>query len=196
MATKKAGPKKAAAKKRAAKVGAPPAPVARAKTSQGKPYTGNSDGAAERVRPGMKVFINHMIYLSDGAYWNNGDFVNRTMRGKTSLSVHATGRAADLSFRFMGHKGVKPAAKGRAVAEHMMDFAVRHADVLGLEMAIDYTPAPHGRAWRCDRWSWRDYSTATVSGAPGGDWTHYEIAPAMANNAEAMKQAFKDIFSA
>lgn len=182
--------------KPAIKVSNTPGPVARAKVSQGKPYTGNSDGLAEGLRPGMKIFMNHMIYLSDGAYWDNGSYANRPMRGKTSLSVHATGRATDLSFRFMLNKGVKPAAKGRAAAEHMMDFAVRHAEVLGLEMIIDYFPEPHGRAWRCDRWSWQNYSEETVHGSPGGDWTHYEIAPAMANNAEAMKQAFKSIFPA
>lgn len=181
--------------KKAAKKPAPaPAPTAKPKTAKGKPYTGNSDGLATGTRPGLKVFINHMIYLSEGAYWDNGSFGNRPMRGKTSLSVHATGRAVDLSYRFMTTKGVKPAAKGRAAAEHMIDFAVRHADVLGLEMIIDYHPAPHGRAWRCDRWDWQIYTTETVHGAPGGDWTHYEISPAMADNPEAMKQAFKTIF--
>jgi hypothetical protein len=57
-------------------------------------YTGNKDGAATGLRPGMRVFIREVIKLSNGALWNNGDFGVRNMRSKSSLSVHSTGRAA------------------------------------------------------------------------------------------------------
>ncbi len=67
-----------------------------------RPYTGNKDGAAKGLRPGMKVFIKEVIELSNGALWNNGDFGVRNMRNKQSLSVHATGRAVDLSYRHVG----------------------------------------------------------------------------------------------
>ena len=36
-----------------------------------RPYTGNKDGAAKALRPGMKVFIDETIKLSNGALWNN-----------------------------------------------------------------------------------------------------------------------------
>ena len=46
-------------------------------------YTGNKDGQAKGLRPGMKVFIDEVIKLSNGALWNNGDFVVRNMKGKS-----------------------------------------------------------------------------------------------------------------
>jgi hypothetical protein len=98
------------------------------------------------------------------------------MRGKESLSVHATGRAADISWRNMsdGKRGV--AKGGRKYAMSAMDYLIKHADALGIEMIIDYFPAPHGRASKCDRdMAWQKYTKLTVSGAPSGDWFHLEV---------------------
>jgi hypothetical protein len=156
-------------------------------------YTGNTDGAATRIRAGTKTFIDCVLLLSDRALWNNGDYVNRNMRGKNTMSVHATGRAVDLSYRLLGGKG-KP--DGRKHAIGWCKIFARNADLLGIEMVIDYYPAPHGRAWRCDRGAWRKYTQPTVSGAPGGDWLHVEISPAMADNPQAVHAAFKQIFGA
>lgn len=158
-----------------------------------RPYTGNSDAPAERLRPGMKAFIDRVIYLSDGALWNNGDFGVRNMRGKDTMSVHATGRAVDLSYRKMGSKGKD---NGRKHATDWCKILVDNADLFGIEMIIDYFPAPHGRAWRCDRGSWKKYTTHTVSGAPGGDWLHVEISPKMAGDAAAVHAAFAKVFGA
>ena len=155
-------------------------------------YTGSSDGAAVRLTAGMKTFIDRVIYLSDGALWNNGDFGVRNMRGKTSLSVHATGRAVDLSYRKLGGKGV---VKGRQHAVKWCKLLATNADLLGIEMIIDYFPAPHGRAWRCDRAAWQRYTKKTVSGAPAGDWLHIELSPAMAGDPAAVHAAFIKIFA-
>jgi hypothetical protein len=156
-------------------------------------YTGNSDGAAPRLRAGTKTFIDCVLLLSDRALWNNGDHVVRNMRGKQSLSVHATGRAVDLSWRHLGSKG-KP--NGRKHATQWCKIFAQNADILGIEMVIDYFPAPHGRGWRCDRAKWQRYTKPTVSGAPGGDWIHVEISPAMADNPQAVHAAFKQVFGA
>lgn len=156
-------------------------------------YTGNSDGAAPRLRAGTKTFIDCVLLLSDRALWNNGDHVVRNMRGKETLSVHATGRAVDLSYRQLGGKG-KP--DGRKHAAEWCKILTQNADVLGVEMVIDYFPAPHGRAWRCDRAKWQKYTQHTVSGAPGGDWLHVEIEPAMADNPQAVHAAFNQVFGA
>ena len=64
-----------------------------------KPYTGNSDGAAAGPRAGMDEWIRQAIKHGGGAFWNNGSYGVRPMRGSESLSVHATGRAVDLSYR-------------------------------------------------------------------------------------------------
>jgi hypothetical protein len=154
-------------------------------------YTGNKDGEAKGLRPGMKVFIDEVIKLSNGALWNNGAFGVRTMRGKESLSVHATGRAVDLSYRHMPpKKGVK---NGRREAIRVMNILTKNAELLGLEAILDYFPKPHGRGWRCDRNAWSKYKSKQIAGAPGGDWIHCEISPAMAADASKMRQAFRNL---
>ena len=148
-------------------------------------YTGTADGIAKGERPGLRVLVAWLERQSERALWNNGTFANRAVRGKSSLSVHATGRAADLSYRKMEKKGK---VNGRKHAVRVMDFLVKNADKLGIELIIDYYPEPYGRTWRCDRNAWKKYITPTVSGAPHGDWIHIEISPAMADNPEQMEQ--------
>ena len=154
-------------------------------------YTGNKDGAAKCLRPGMKVFIDETIKLSNGALWNNGDFGVRPMRGKESLSVHATGRAVDLSFRHMPpKKGIK---NGRLEALRVLKIIIANADALGLEAAFDYIVKPHGRAWMCDRDAWSNYKKETIHGGGSGDWLHFEVSPEMADSAEKMRKAFAQL---
>ena len=152
-------------------------------------YTGNADGAAKGRRAGLKVLIDEVVRLSGGDLWNNGDFGIRNMKGKESLSVHATGRACDLSYRQMS----KGKGGGRAAGVAWCKILSKHSDAIGLEMIIDYFPEPFGRAWKCDRGGWVKYERAMVSGAPKGDWLHVEVSPQMADDAAAMKAAFKVI---
>ena len=155
-----------------------------------RPYTGNKDGLAEGERKGLRVFITELTKLYP-ALWNNGSFVNRSMRGKKdSLSVHATGRAVDLSFRYMAKEKRGIPEGGRKQAMEAIDFVVKNADAFGLEAILDYYPIPHGRGWRCDRASWNVYTKSEIHGAPMGDWVHFEISPALADNPEAMRLAF------
>jgi hypothetical protein len=97
----------------------------------------------------------------------------------------------DLSYRKMDTKGV---AEGRKVSKAFIDVVVANANKLGVQMIIDYWPQPFGRAWRCDRQAWKAYESKTVSGAPGGDWWHIELSPAMADNPEAVKTIFEAVF--
>ena len=153
-----------------------------------RPYTGNKDGVAKGATAGLLALVDEISKNSNGALWNNGTFVNRTMRGKVSLSVHATGRATDISWRKMSaDKGKK---NGRKHAERMMNFLVQHNDALGLEILIDYFPKPYGRAWRCDRNRWRVYESETVAGAPNGDWFHAEVSPEMSKKPEQIREVF------
>ena len=124
-------------------------------------YTGNKDGAAKGLQPGTRVFIEEVIKLSNGALWNNGHFLVRNMKGKQSLSVHATGRAVDLSYRHIinvkdasNTKGVK---NGRREAVRICKILVANADLLGLEALFDYFPKPWGRGWMCNRDAWSKY---------------------------------------
>ena len=156
-----------------------------------KKYTGNSDGLASGEKPGLTELVKHLIYLSDGALWNNGTFVNRPKRGSESLSVHATGRAVDLSYRKTPTKGNR---NGRAVAEHMADFLVRHADELGIEMILDYFPKPHGRGYKWTRGTWENYAKSTIHGAPDGDWLHVELSPEWADSKLKVRESFLKLF--
>ena len=154
-----------------------------------RPYTGNKDGIAAGERKGLRVFINQLCALYP-ALWSNGSYVNRPMRGKKDLSVHATGRAVDLSYRYMVKENRGIPEGGRKQAMEAMRFIVKNADAFGLEAVLDYFPMPHGRGWRCDRSSWIVYNKKTISGAPMGDWFHAEISPEMADNPDAMREAF------
>ena len=152
---------------------------------------GNSDGPAAGPRAGMNEFIKQIIHHSDGALFNNGAYGRRDMRGKPgSLSVHATGRAVDMSYR---GRAQRPKAN-RKNALPFIEKLVANANVLGIEIVMDYFPTPHGRAWRCDRQAWRKYTKPTIGGAPGGDWFHIEITPQAADSVIFVKAAFLKVF--
>ena len=163
---------------------------AKAGVVNGRQYTGNFDGAAPKKRAGMDAFIKEMIWAGQGAIWDNGSYGIRPMRGSESLSVHATGRAVDLSYR----PSEKRKLANRKDALALINKIVPVANDLGIEMIIDYMPQPFGRAWRCDRQAWQKYSKPTVHGAPSGDWFHIEITPQAADSAIFVKAAFLKAF--
>ncbi len=169
--------------------------MAVAKAKAGVPgardYIGNADGPAAGPRAGMNEFIKQVIHHSGGALWNNGSYGQRDMKGKPgSLSVHATGRAVDMSYR----GSARHPQASRKSALPFVEKLCAHANELGIQMVIDYFPAPHGRAWRCDRQAWSKYTKPTVSGAPTGDWFHIEISPQAADSVIFVKAAFLKVF--
>lgn len=167
--------------------------VAKAKPGvpDARDYIGNADGPAPKPRSGMDEWIRQAIAASNGALWNNGSYGQRDMKGKPgSLSVHATGRAVDLSYRATAQK---PKANRKNALE-FIDVVLANANTLGVQMIIDYFPKPFGRAWRCDRQAWSKYSNPTVSGAPGGDWFHIEITPQAADSVIFVRAAFLKVF--
>ena len=154
-----------------------------------RPYTGNSDGAAAGPRAGMDEWIRQAIKYGNGAFWNNGSWGVRNMRGSENLSVHATGRAVDLSYR----KSEQHPNASRKGSVAFLNIVTANANALGLECVLDYI-APFGRGWRCDRQKWQKYTKETIHGVPG-DWLHYEISPAMADSPALVKQAFQRVFA-
>ena len=163
---------------------------AKAGVVNGRQYTGNTDGAAPKKRAGMDAFIKEMIWAGQGAIWDNGSYGIRPMRGSEALSVHATGRAVDLSYR----PSEKRKLANRKEALALINKIVPVANDLGIEMIIDYMPQPFGRAWRCDRQAWQKYTKSTVHGAPSGDWFHIEITPQAADSPIFVKAAFLKAF--
>ena len=154
-------------------------------------YIGNSDGPAKGPRPGTDEFIRQLVRVSNGAFWNNGSYGRRDMKGKPgTLSVHATGRAIDASF-MSTEKNPKANRQGaRAVINKILE----HANEFGIQAVYDYFPIPFGAGWRCDRQTWEKYTVKTISGAPRGTWYHVELDPRMADNPEAVKAVFTKVF--
>ena len=155
-----------------------------------KPYTGNSDGAAAGPRAGMDEWIRCAIRYGGGAFWNNGSWGIRNMRGSENLSVHACGRAVDLSYR----PSEKHPTANRKGSMTFLRILIDNANELGVECVLDYFPKSFGRGWRCDRQAWKSYSKPEIHGAPGGDWWHVEIALELANDPEAVTAAFVQVF--
>ena len=148
-----------------------------------RPYTGTKDAVARGARPGTKQFQALMAFLFQMR--SLGIFANRPVRGGSSLSVHATGRACDL--------GGKP-EQVRAAIDFLNAFRLE----LGVEAIHDYgnrvMPGKYGAAWKCDRDGWKVYTAPTI-GSPGAKWVHYEISPAMADDPDAVNAAFTDVLN-
>lgn len=143
-------------------------------------YTG-WDGDSKGRRKGTQRLIDLVLFLNAGKIRSLGSWTVRPMRGKTNPSVHGTGRAIDFGYQ------------NREDGLALIDFFVRNADLLGVEMVADYFPTPWGRTWRCDRADWKVYSSKTITGAPGGKWIHVELSPAVADSPEWFDAAFAEL---
>lgn len=163
-----------------------------------RPYTGY-DRDASGNRAGLEEFVKLSVQRFNGGVWNNGTWNVRDQNrsGTPRRSVHATGRAADMSWRrnavWNGQK-IRRSAQGfndHTQALQVVDFWLANADLFLIEEIHDYRPSPWGRGWRCTRSAWNNYQRSTIGhGAPGGDWFHVEIAPARADDAAYYRQAF------
>lgn len=160
-----------------------------------RPYTGY-DGTAKGITGGLAQWIIEARRTSGGLLTNLGAFGVRPIRGKPGqMSVHSTGRAVDLSYARRAAAGPQPLGpERRRAAVAWLDRIVEANAELGVEAVLDYFPAPHGRAWFCDRQAWTVYQTKTITGAPGGTWFHVEITPDMAKAAAQVRQAFATVF--
>lgn len=145
-------------------------------------YTG-FDGNATGPRPTMDIWVRNAIEVS--GLKNLGTWVVREMRGKSSPSVHGTGRAVDL-----GYTGVK---EGRKKCLELIDLLIANADELGVELILDYLPKPYGRGWKADRGTWQAYDKPSISGAPGGRWIHVEISPTLLGNMRNVNLGWNDL---
>ena len=105
----------------------------------GRKYIGYDKGA-KRKMPGLEKLVD--LLEAEFGLWNNGTWSAkpRNKRGKSTPSVHNSGRAADLSWRGAPYKG-----SGKYEdACRMMDFLVENADVLDIQAVFDYYPKPTG----------------------------------------------------
>lgn len=155
-------------------------------TATRRPYTG-FDGIGKR-RAGTEAFVRAIQTHTDGALWNNGTYAVRPMRGKRAMSVHATGRAMDISRR-------KTATRRGSTREYLLkvcDWLVENADQIGLELLADYQwtgKLPNGqpaaaRIWKCDRVAWKAQPPGSIMYGGSGDWLHIELDDHHANHAD------------
>lgn len=164
---------------------------ARSSIPGSRPYTG-FDGVAPGITGGLAQWIIEARNSSNRTLHSLGAYGVRPMRGKTSMSVHSTGRAVDLSYA--RKPGVNPGRHGRDAVVPWLARVVEHANQLGVEAILDYWPEPHGRGWMCDRQAWERYDRPTIGGAPGGTWLHIELSPTMAHDAHGVRAAFRAVF--
>ena len=144
-----------------------------------RPYTGTSDGIAKGKRPGLEAFVDAIEAAS--GFWNNGTYQVRHIRGAPNrVSVHSTGRAADISRR--NYRGRPGESRNNMIA--LCDWLVANADAIGLEYLADYEHKPAGRGWKCTREEWRDYGRGVIRYGGSGDWIHIELSPERADSTD------------
>lgn len=159
-----------------------------------RPYTGTKEGIGKRRRPGTEAFAARLQAETGGRLWNNGTFAMRPMRGSSQISVHATGRAIDVSRR----KTAKYPGSDRAFLARFIEMLVMFEEEIQLEMVIDYgytAGLGGGRVWKCDRQAWKDAKKGTIQGGgnPASDWIHIELSPAAADSPEIVNKALDGI---
>jgi hypothetical protein len=153
-------------------------------------YTG-FDQNVLAPRPAMDLWIVYAHNVS--GLKNLGSWVVRKQKSSAKVnrkklaSVHGTGRAVDL-----GYTGIK---NGRKVCLSFISLLTANADLLGVELILDYKPAPFGRGWKSERGKWQKYSKPTIAGAPSGRWIHIELSPAHLKNTETVVKAWKQVIA-
>lgn len=126
-----------------------------------------------------------------GGLKNLGSWVVRkqkssaTVNRKELASVHGTGRAVDL-----GYTGIR---NGRRKCLNFISLLTANADLLGVELILDYLPTPFGRGWKSERGSWQNYDKPTIAGAPGGRWIHIELSPAHLKSTETVVKTWEQV---
>ena len=152
-------------------------------------YTGYDKTATAKME-GTERFV----YLCSRRWGmtNLGTLVVRQMRSGAGMSVHATGRAADIGFA--------NTKAGRADAVEAMLWFVEYYKELGIEEVHDYGGLINGtwQGWRCNRKGkpgWKLWTDTDNGGSKNGRWIHVELAGKAngghAENGDALEAAWR-----
>lgn len=140
-----------------------------------RPYP-PAKAAAKGKRAGTEKFV--QLLRRRWGFTNLGTWVVRDMRGKPGImSVHATGRAADLGY------------SSRADALAACKWLVDHNTALGVTLINDYAHGRYGRTWKCDRQAWLVHESP-VLGPSRGSWLHIELDSWAADDALALTRVW------
>lgn len=165
----------------------------------GRKYTGNSDGVSRvGARPGTQKLVE--LCGKRWGFTNMGIFSNRTMNNPKAkkgdpkwLSVHATGRACDVGY------------KDRKDAVEAWEWFLKYTKELGIEEIHDYAYDDNvkdkilgwGRGYRCSRGEGQKgvkiYNAQDNAGSQGGRWLHFELSPAMADDAAKFEAVWRSL---
>ena len=152
-------------------------------------YTGYDKTATAKME-GTERFV-HLCSRRWGMT-NLGTLVVRQMRSGQGMSVHATGRAADIGFA--------NTKAGRADAVEAMLWFVKYYKELGIEEVHDYGGLINGtwQGWRCNRKGkpgWLKWTETNNGGSKNGRWIHVELAGKAngghAENGDALEAAWR-----
>ena len=133
-------------------------------------YTGYDKTATAKME-GTERFV--QLCSRRWGMTNLGTLVVRQMRSGQGMSVHATGRAADIGFA--------NTKAGRADAVEAMLWFVKYYKELGIEEVHDYGGLINGtwQGWRCNRKGkpgWKLWTDTDNGGSKNGRWIHVELA--------------------
>jgi hypothetical protein len=133
-------------------------------------YTGYDKTASAKME-GTERFV--QLCSRRWGMTNLGTLVVRQMRSGQGMSVHATGRAADIGFA--------NTKAGRADAVEAMLWFVKYYKELGIEEVHDYGGLINGtwQGWRCNRKGkpgWLKWTDTNNGGSKNGRWIHVELA--------------------
>ena len=152
-------------------------------------YTGY-DKTANAKMEGTERFV--QLCSRRWGMTNLGTLVVRQMRNGQGMSVHATGRAADIGFA--------DTKAGRADAVEAMLWFVKYYKELGIEEVHDYGGLINGtwQGWRCNRKGkpgWKLWTDTDNGGSKNGRWIHVELAGKAngghAENGDALEAAWR-----
>ena len=119
--------------------------------------------------PGIENWKSYVLGRWPGGI-DLGTWGVRNIRGGTTLSVHAVGRAWDWRYANPG--------PGRAAAEEAMAFTIDNHELLGIQAIHDYVGC---RIWRSSRGgsgpAWKPQKPGNGMGERWASWLHFEVHP-------------------
>lgn len=124
-----------------------------------------SDGPTVGIENWKRYVVGRWPGGVDLGTWNV-----RTIRGGSTLSVHAVGRAWDWRYANPG--------PGRVAAEEAMTFTIANHELLGIQAIHDYVQC---RIWRSNRpgsgAGWKQQKPGNGMGEAWAEWLHFEVHP-------------------
>ena len=132
-------------------------------------YVGAGSTPSAGPTPGIEQWKAYVLGRWPGGV-DLGTWTVRNIRGGSSLSVHAVGRAWDWRYDRPG--------PGLATAEEAMAFTIEHHELLGIQAIHDYVAC---RIWRSSRGgsgpAWKQQKPGNDMGAAWAAWLHFEVHP-------------------